>query len=235
MIQFNLLPDIKRDYEKARRNKRLTFLMAGVAATVSLVVLVVAFVVVQVFQKNHSTDLSQDIKTESAKLQDTPDINKILTIQNQLNSLTGLHDKKPVATRLLEYLKQVTPSKVTIASLNTDFEVQSMVITGSADALSTINQFVDTLKFTTYQTVTENQADAKTGNAFSSVVLANFGKSSNNGASYQLTLKFDPVIFSGANDVKLLVPTGKITTRSETEKPEGIFQPLNNPSEIEGQ
>jgi Tfp pilus assembly protein PilN len=225
MIQFNLLPAVKMEYVKARQTKRMTVLIATLVASASLVILVLLFVGVQIAQKKHSRDLSKDIKTESSKLEDTTDLNKILTIQNQLNSLTGLHDKKPVATRLFNYVKQVTPASVSIATLNVDFDAQTISVTGSADAISSVNKFVDTLKFTTYK-----MADNTEGSAFSSVVLAGFGKD-DKGASYQLTLKYDPKIFDSAGDVTLNVPSSKITTRSQTEKPESLFQPLSNDNE----
>lgn len=225
MMQFNLLPNVKLEYVRARRNKRMTLLVAVLISGATLAIMVILFVGVQLVQKKYSTDLSKDIKTESRKLEDTPDLNKILTIQNQLASLPALHGQKPVAPRLLNYVKQVTPAKVSIATMEIDFSTQTIKITGSADAISTVNKFADTLKFTTYKT-----DDAKEGNAFSEVVLSSFGRDEK-GASYELSFKYDPIIFSNDSPVTLTVPPGKITTRSETEKPEALFQPLSEPVE----
>ncbi len=226
MIQFNLLPAVKLEYVKAKRTKRIITMVATLAAAGSLFVFIILLISVQFVQKKPSNDLSADIKTESGKLQGTSDLNKILTIQNQLNSLTGLHDQKPVATRLADYVRQVTPASVSIATMNVDFEAQTISVTGSADAISSVNKFVDTLKFTTYKLKDSQDETA----AFSGVVLAGFGKD-DKGASYQLTLKFDPKIFESTSDVVLNVPSGKITTRSQTEKPESLFQPLSNENE----
>lgn len=240
MIQFNLLPSVKLEYVKAKRNKRITIIIASLVGTVSLAIFILLFVVVQVLQKKYSNDLSKDIKTESSKLEKTEDLNKILTIQNQLNSLTKLHDDKPVVTRLFGYLKQITPTKVSIATLNIDYDLQTINVTGSADSISTVNVFVDTLKFTNY-TATKTDKDRKQdpqitkGNAFSAVVLSGYGLDTK-GASYQISLKFDPNIFSNLFDeVTITVPKNKITTRSETERPgdnpESLFQPLSKPKE----
>lgn len=228
MIQFNLLPNVKLEYVKARRFKRMTFLISSIVAGVALLIFIVLLVGVQIIQKNYSKNLTNEIKKESSALQGTTDLNKILTIQNQLDSLPQLHEQKPVATRLLDFIKQVTPSKVSAASMTVNFDTQAISITGSADSISTINKFIDTLKFTTYKT-----EDNKENKAFSAVVLSSFGRD-NKGASYQASFKFDPVIFSGSSKVTLIVPAGKITTRSETEKPESLFQPLSKPEE-EGQ
>ena len=228
MIQFNLLPNVKLEFVRARRNKRVTLLVAVVVAGAALAVMVILFFGVQIIQKKYSSDLSKDIKSESSKLENTPDLNKILTIQNQLSSLPALHDEKPVATRLLGFMKQITPAKVSVAEMEVDFSTQTVIITGSSDAISTVNTFVDTIKFTTFKT-----EDGKTGNAFSSVVLSSFGKDEK-GIKYEVTFKYDPIIFRNDSPVTLTVPPGKITTRSETEKPEALFQPLSNP-DTEGQ
>lgn len=222
MIQFNLLPAVKLNYVKTKRNKRLTIMASLLVGGVSLAVLGLLFFAVQGAQRKYSKDLSKDIKVESAKLEAIPDLNKILTIQNQLNSLPGLHDKKPVASQLFTYLKQVTPANVSIANVQVDFDAQTMTITGSADSINSVNTFVDTLKFTTY---TASGTDST--NAFSAVVLSSFGRD-DKGASYQVNLKFDPLIFDATKQVTLTVPKGKITSRSETEKPDALFQPLSN-------
>lgn len=225
MIEFNLLPDVKREYVRARRNKRVTILVSAFVSGTLVAITILLFIGVQLVQKKYSSDLSKDISSETKKLQSIPDINKVLTIQNQLNSLTELHDKKPVATRLLPYFTQVTPQKVSIASLDVDFEANTMSVQGSADTLSTVNKFVDTLKFTTFKT----ESGDKSGKAFSGVVLESFGRDVK-GTSYSITLTFDPIIFEGSSSVALTVPANKITTRSETEKPDQLFQPLSNPT-----
>jgi Tfp pilus assembly protein PilN len=221
MIQFNLLPAVKREYVQTQHTKRLVILSASVVAAVSLLVLILLFVGVQIVQKKHSKDLSADIKEQSSKLEGVNDLNKILTIQNQMASLPELHDKKPVASRLFNYLKQVTPANVSIATVNVDFDAHTLTITGSADAISTVNKYVDTLKFTTYKT-----SDNTGTNAFSAVVLAGFG-TDDKGASYNLRLNFDEKIFNSASEIVLTVPS-KVTTRSQTEKPDSLFQPLSN-------
>lgn len=215
-IQFNLLPAVKLEYTKTQRNKRLTTLIAGAVTAGSLVLVIILFLVIQVFQKNYSADLSQQIKQQTQKLQGVTDINKILTIQNQLASLDALHAQKPAVDRLLPYIQQVTPKDVSISSMNVDFSAGTMTISGSANSVTAINKFVDTLKFTTYK------VDDTEKSAFSSVVLNSFSPTPSS-TNYSMSFKYEPVIFDSNNDIKLVVPANKITTRSETEKP-GLFQ-----------
>lgn len=226
MIQFNLLPDVKLEYIKAQRTRHM---VTGVSIIVSLVAagLLLALLGANLLQKKHLNDLSRDIASQTTKLQNEPQIDKILTVQNQLQSLTALHTGKPAASHLFDYLNQLTPNAVAISNLTIDMTQQTATITGTADALSSVNQYVDTLKFTTYTTGSGGSSSSNT-KAFSNVVLSSFGRSSDNTngkpASYSITLNYDKTIFDNTQEVKLVVPR-LTTTRSELERPSDLFQP----------
>jgi hypothetical protein len=222
MIQFNLLPDIKIQYLKAKRQKHMVVLGSIIAIFVSLTVFVLLLTVVYGLQKKNLSDLNRDIKTSSEELKGTKDLTKILTVQNQLKALPGLHDQKVVATRLFDYLSQTTPAAASIAKLNVDYELSTMSISGSADQLTTVNVYTDILKFTKYTTKTQKTQK----NAFTDVVLSAFSRDSES-TTYTITLKFDPIIFAGSEDVKLTVPE-IISTRSEVDKPAALFQQNGN-------
>lgn len=216
MIQFNLLPDVKLEYIKTQRNKRLVFTVAAIVTAVSLLILIVLTVLVFGFQRKYIADLTSDIKTQSSNLQGTGELDKVLTIQNQLNSLTGLHQQKEDASRIIPFIQKITPANVSIASLDVNYTTPAMTISGTAPNLAAVNTFVDTLKFTN---VTYGETKAK---AFSQVVLSGFG-SSEDGATYSITLAYDAAMFKVINQVNLEIPS-QITTRSETEKPSALFK-----------
>lgn len=228
MIQFNLLPDVKLQYLKARRTQQLVFTGAIIAIAASLFVLLILIGTVDVFQKKSIHDLNNDISIDSKQLQNTPNLSKILTVQNQLETLTSLHNQKPAVSRLFTFIKQVTPSAASISQLSVDYSQNSISITGNAKLLDIINTYVDTLKFTTYKTSTGSKA-----NAFSSVVLSTFDRSSS-GASYTITANFDPTIFNNLNSIKLDVPH-IISTRSAVEQPTDLFESSTSNSSTGGQ
>jgi Tfp pilus assembly protein PilN len=225
MIQFNLLPDVKLEYIKAQRTRRLV-ISVTILVTVASMAILGLVLSVGALQKKHLSDINHDVSSESSKLTSTPQINRILTVQNQLASLTQLHDQKPAASRMFDYLNQITPNVVSITSFNIDMNADTASITGSADALSSINQYVDTLKFTKYQV----KGDSSTTAAFSAVVLSSFGLNNTAAAgsanaqpaSYTITLSYDPKIFDITNTVSLIVPQ-IISTRSEVDQPTDLF------------
>lgn len=225
MIQFNLLPDVKIEYIKAKRTKRTVTLLATLVSGVSLFVMISLFLLINIAQKQHLSHLTDDINKKSQELQNVEGIAKILTIQNQLESLDSAHDQKPVATRLSGYIETITPANVSISKLEVKFVANTMEISGKADQLANVNKFVDTIKFTKYKIGDSN--DEK--EAFSKVVLDSFSKTET-GTTYTIKLFFDPAIFNSKNDVKLTVPA--ITTnRSATEKPSALFQPSSLPNQ----
>lgn len=230
MIQLNLLPDVKLEYIKAQRSRRLVTTIAVLASLAAIALLVILFSV-DALQKKHLSDLESDIKSESSQLQQKPDINKILTVQNQLQSLTQLHDSKPAASRLFDYLNQVTPANVNINNFSIDFSQQTVTITGTADALSSVNKYVDTLKYTKYAV----KGGSDSNPAFSNVVLSSFGldtsaQDKSQSATYTINLSYDKTIFDVTQDIKLSVPN-LVTTRSQLDQPTDLFKASPAPSD----
>ena len=218
MIQFNLLPDVKLEYIKTRRTKRLTTLVSLVAAGGALTVLLLLFLSVQVIQHKHLDDISKDIRTEVSNLNKVEDLNKMLTIQNQLTALPEIHAKEPVSSRLFGYIQQTTPIQANISNMEIDFSANTLRISGNADSLATANKYADSLKFATYKTSTTDK-----GKPFSNIVTTLTGDGKK--ATYTLSCNFDPILFSNAEVPVLTVPQ-IISTRSETEKPAAVFKAI---------
>lgn len=213
MIQFNLLPDVKIALIKAQRQKRLLISLSTIISIAAVVIMVVLFVFANFMQKKNINDLTKDISTESKNLMATENLNKILTVQNQLSKIDTLHADKVQAKKVFEYIQQVTPANVSVTQLDVDFDASTISLTGKAESLAAVNTYADSLKFTEY-TVGGDNNDSK--RAFSSVVLASFSRNDNTN-SYTITLSFDPLIFT-EKEVQLKIPQMN-TSRSNTERP----------------
>lgn len=212
MIQFNLLPDVKIALIKAQRQKRLLISLSTIFSIAAVAIMVLLFLFANVAQKKNINDLTKDIGVENKNLMATEDLNKILTVQNQLSKIDTLHADKVQAKKVFEYIQQVTPANVSVTQLDVDFDATTISLTGKAESLAAVNTYADSLKFTEYTVGTDG--DSK--RAFSSVVLASFSRNDNTN-SYTLTLSFDPLIFT-EKEVQLKVPQMN-TSRSNTERP----------------
>lgn len=221
MIQFNLLPNVKVEYLKTKHQKRTIALIA------TGVVLACAFVVASLFsivlgvQPRRLSSLDNSIKNVVNEIKSKPDINKILTIQNQLSEIDKLHTEKPVATRVFSLIVNITPKNVSIENFTIDFLTSKIEVSGQAVSFEEMNKFIDTLKFTTIKnTIDSNLPDTK---AFNQVVLSSYALNEK-GASYSVTFNFDKEIFNSDKDgIGLEVPS-ITSTRSETERPTDLFK-----------
>ncbi len=249
MIQFNLLPDVKLEYIKSQKTFRL---VTGISVIVTLAAIAILLVllVFEAFQGRQLNSLTSKINGESSRLQNIPQINKILTVQNQIASLNTLHNQKPAVDRLFKYLNELTPNQLSINNLNIDFTANTGTLSGTADSIATINKFIDTLKFTTYTTSSRTTVADNSGagnscssassvissigsgsQAFNNVVLNNFGVSSNGattgssgGSTFQISFGFDPNLFNITETVNLYIPN-IVTTRSCIDQPNVLFTP----------
>jgi Tfp pilus assembly protein PilN len=219
MIQLNLLPDVKLEYIKAQQTRRLAMAVSFIVTAAAIAILVL-MLSVESFQKHTLGNLNKDVASGTSKLQGEPQINSVLTVQTQLQSINNLYASEPAASRLFDYLNELTPTPVTIGNLAVDYNAHTLSISGAADALSSVDQFIDTLKFTNYSTGANTQ-DAP---AFNSVVLSAFSLDNTTSppADYTITANFDPAIFDVTKNVTLVIPT-KVTTRSSLEHPGPLF------------
>jgi hypothetical protein len=230
MIQLNLLPDVKLQYLKAQRTRRLAMVISFIVTAAAIAILVI-MLSVEGFQKHSLSNLNKNIASATTKLQQEPQINSVLTVQNQLESINGLHASEPAASRLFDYMNELTPTTVTISGLTVDFNADTITITGSSNALSDIDQYVDTLKFTDYTTGPNTQNTP----AFSAVVLTSFSfdNTTSPPASYAITANFDPIIFGITKNVALVIPS-KVTTRSDIEHPGPLFNKASSSTATSG-
>ncbi|MBX4201733.1 PilN domain-containing protein [Candidatus Saccharibacteria bacterium] len=213
-VQFNLLPDIKLEFDRQQRYKRLIYTVTFLSSAVVVAIFLISFLSVNVLQKKLLNDANADIKNYSNKLKEVPDLDKVLTIQSQLNSLPALHQKKHLTSRLFDYLPQITPTNVSIGTLKLDTTANTISISGTSDKIENINKFVDTIKFTKYI----SEADqSKKVNAFSNVILTKINRDDKT-ASYTIEATFDPILFDGSSAIALVVPK-EVTTRSVVDSP----------------
>ncbi|HVX56648.1 MAG TPA: PilN domain-containing protein [Candidatus Saccharimonadales bacterium] len=223
MTQLNLLPDVKLQYLRAQRQRRLVFTISVLVSAVSLIILLM-LLSADGLQHKHLNDLNNDISTETQQLKHKPQINKMLTVQNQLGSLTQLHSQEPAAARLFVYLNQVTPSSVAITDFNIDFTKQTITLTGTSGTLANVNTYVDTLKKANFTV-----GNSKTSQpAFSNVVLSSFSLNTGSqqpgqAANYTVTLDYNPEIFFITENITLSVPT-ETATRQNGGQASDLFQ-----------
>lgn len=188
-VQFNLLPDSKLEFNRTQKTKKLVFTIAIVACGASLAIFLVMLGLVDGVQKKLMDDAATKVDKSSQQLQDL-DVGKIITVQNQLKALPGLHQQKHMISRIFTYLPKITPPSVSINKLDLDMAKNTMSLSGTAGSQKDVNTLIDTLKFTTYKVGSDNPAPA-----FQSVVESGFNINAK-GVGYTVDMQFDPKLFA---------------------------------------
>ncbi len=223
MIQLNLLPDIKQKFIKTRRLRRRIMGIAGLLSIGSLAVVAFMFLTANVWQSSRISGLDEDIESRRQEVESTPDIAKILTVQNQLDSLDQLHLSKTSTSRLFGYLEAVLPSDVSVVSVELEHDDLTVELEGESPNFEQVNKLVDTMKFTDYVTTSDDQS--LEGRAFSNVVIRDTSPS-DSGVIFTVTAEFDSILFDNSyeeDQIGINVPE-ITTTRSTTERPNDVFE-----------
>jgi Tfp pilus assembly protein PilN len=194
-VQFNLLPDVKLQYNRAQRLRKTVNSVAFLVSAAAFGVFLLMLLTVDVVQKKQMSDAGKELDSVSKQLNSIPELNNIVTVQSQLQALTTLHQNKHVTSRVFVYLPQLTPAGVSINKLTLNLKDQTLLIGGQADSQKTVNAFVDTLKATTFK-VSDQDAAAR---AFPSVQESNFTINPTN-VNYTINMTLDPKLF--ANNLK---------------------------------
>lgn len=214
MISLNLLPDIKKDLLKARRERNLavsvSILAAGIA--VGAVVILGGTLGTLTIIKNVTEN---SIKSSEAKIKDAQDkreLNKYLTVQNQLAQIGDLKGQQQIYSRLLGYLTNLNPAAPNNVTLQTvtlsDAENRSgaaaklddsgtaLVMEGTASSFKALETYQNTLQnaLLTYQdksddSSTDSQSDSTSDTSNSSTSSTSTTSTSTSTASSNSTTK----------------------------------------------
>lgn len=216
MIALNLLPDIKKEYLKTQKYKRMFIVGALLVSAlfVGLTILLALFVFG--VQRLQLSDVQSEIDRSLEQLQSIEDLDKIVSVQQQLESLPGLHESKPATTRLFNYFKVLVPNDVSLSKVDFFFSLDALngELTGAAKSAKAVNVFVDTIKNAEFS----YEGAESPIKPFTSVLLSEPGVEDNE-VVFKINVKFDPLLFDNTlSGAKLTVPN-ITTTTSVQERP----------------
>ena len=232
MIEINLLPNVKRELLKTRvmRNRviSISFLVGG-ASIVAVVVLAL------ILGSQIAAEAVQGgvIKDRSDKLMAVEDLNKVVTIQNQLTKINEQHSGKKINSRIFDVVtavNPVAPNNVSFSDIKVNPESKTITLEGSA-----VNGYsaLETLK----KTILNTKVQTTDGDKSSEVSLTkeikdgdtSFGENSEGKKVLQFSFSFEYAeeLLAPANNgtVSVLTPTGKVdVTDSRQGIPDSLFK-----------
>lgn len=232
MIEINLLPNVKRELLKTRamRNRviSISFLVGGVsiAAVVVLALVLGSQIAGEAVQNGV-------IKDRNDKLMAVEDLNKVVTIQNQLTKINEQHSRKKINSRIFDVVtavNPVAPNNVSFSDIKVNPGSKTITLEGSA-----VNGYsaLETLK----KTILNTKVQTTDGDKSSEVSLTkeikdgdtSFGENSEGKKVLQFSFSFEYAeeLLAPANNgtVSVLTPTGKVdVTDSRQGIPDSLFK-----------
>ena len=152
MISINLLPDVKKDLLRVRRERNLVVSVSvlAVGASVAILVILGGWLGALAIAKNAHESAIDKSESTITKAKEDDELDKYLTIQNQLSQIDGLKDSQNVYSRLMDYLTQLNPAYPNNAALSTvtlDTESGDIEVTleGTTQDFATLNVYKNTL------------------------------------------------------------------------------------------
>ena len=121
MISINLLPDVKKELLRIRRERNLVVSISILAVGGSIAALVIlggilgGLNIAKVVMEN---GINKNKATINSAIEDKQ-LNEYLTIQNQLAQIDGLKDEQLVYSRIMDYLVALNPASPNNAELST--------------------------------------------------------------------------------------------------------------------
>ncbi len=250
MLQINLLPDIKKEFLHAQRQRNFVISICIVVSIVAAGATVLVGLVLggQAIQKAILTQSIKDGQNEISKLQSSDQLNEYLTIQNQLRQIGSLKSDQKVYSRVMDYLKQLNPAAPNNVSLDL-VEVTSPVntttstsssststtpgtsnagkitvkLSGNTANYKTLNVFKTTLEQTNISYSDGSGSDVKTEKLFSSVVNDSSSLSQTKGVDFVMTVTCNDAAFKYSSaDIKLTIPS-ETTSDSDRNAPKNVF------------
>lgn len=235
MIEINLLPDIKQQFIRAQRLKKLiiTLMILIIAAALAIVLLLVFYVyIAQPVRQKFADD---SIKKYAQQLKGNKDLTRDLTLQQQLSTITPLHEDKGSYDRLIDYLKTLNPqapNNISISKAQLDSEAGTISLEASAKNFQAIAIFNDTVKNAKLQ-YSDSSGDQKIP-LFSSVVVSDtsLGQDSSGQqvAAFKALLTYDPAAFDWTVTDPIVTIPNENTTPSAKRVSVFADKPLKEPS-----
>lgn len=231
MIEINLIPDVKLELIKSQRARAKVVTFSIIIGIISIAA--VAFLAFYVYgvQNIRSALYDKTIDEEFSKLASVEDLDKALTIQNQLSKISQLHDNKNMYSRFFNVLIAIippSPNDIKISSLEVDSGTKTISIDGQAsNGYAALEIFKKTIAGANikYEDSEGNKQEAPLASEISTKDVS-YGEDSDGGKVLRFTISFvyDDSLFSPkSKNMSVFIGTKGNVTDSYVGIPKSIF------------
>lgn len=137
MIQVNLIPDVKLELVKAQRHRDTVILSSIIASAVAVTFLIIVALWVFLGQGVTLRGLTEDIKSSHAQFVAIEDIEKTVTLSNQMANIDSSHQQKSMTSRVFGLLNALsmtgTENSIAVSNFTINTDSKTMTITAQTE------------------------------------------------------------------------------------------------------
>lgn len=229
MIEINLLPDVKKEFINAQRTRNTVISVAILVSIAAGVVTLLLAATVYGGQTAVMAAQTESIKKKKDELASKPEIDKYLTVQNQLKNIDALHVSKPLYSQAFGYIQALNPAapnNVVLTTLEIRAEDSRIELAGSARNFEALTVFKTTLESAKLSYKTRGFDETQNTRLFDTVSLVDAslrGTDSDSVVNFVIQLYYPAVIFDPATqDAKIEVPV-ETTSDAGRNSPTELF------------
>lgn len=239
MIEINLIPDVKRELLRARMLRNT---IISLSVLVSIIAIATVTVLGLIFGGQLAFESTQDtsIKKKYDELMQVADLNKTVTLQQQLTQITAMHEGKKINSRLFDVVRAVNPAapnNVQFASVKLDPEAKTITMDGSAEnGYAALEVLKKTIGNTRVRSAAANEDDK--GSPLANTIVdgeTGFGENTSGKKVLRFSFSFtypDELFANTKDGVAIVTPTGKVdVTDSRIGIPESLFAKHDTPKQ----
>lgn len=194
MIEINLIPDVKQELLKAQSTRSLVVSISIVGGIIALGVVVALSIYVFGVQTVRSAISDDSIKRGGEQLAKVEDLSKMLTIQNQLKTISELNDRKNMDSRVFDVLAAVIPpepNSVQLSQVTISAETATLTLEGQTRTFDSMEVFKKTVDNAIVSYVVDN-GDAQQVKLASSISTSNisYGEDATGTRVLRFTMSF---------------------------------------------
>jgi Tfp pilus assembly protein PilN len=209
MIEINLIPDVKQELLKAQRARAVVISASILTSIIAVGVVILLVVYMFGVQGVRNLYLDGQISDKGDQLSKVEDLSKILTIQNQLKTITDLNGQKNMETRVFDMISAITPpgddtvtfSQITIGATQAEESAEAteeaaptggqVYLEGQTAGYDSMEVFKKTLENTTIQYVQDGETKTVPLAANISTSDTSYGEDADKRKVFRFTLSFD--------------------------------------------
>lgn len=219
-LQINLLPDVKKEFLHAQRQRNLVMsisIIASIAAGATILVLALVLGG-QMIQKTVLMGNIENKKSQIEEAKKTGQLNEYLTVQNQLSQIESLKQKQPQFSRVFSYINQINPSNVQVSALRITSAnapdgagAGAIEIQGMTNDFSTLDAYKQTLLNAQIIYANGEEGDVVTEKLFRSVNVGDYGSTETDSGekkvSFTINVQYNEAAFKlGTTRITVNVP-----------------------------